>query len=218
MNSSFDKGLAAGLRRGTGKRANKLIDEMYERFDHGEKRSPLTVLQANGFVSSIHRRPPSQGKPAGQDVLIIDATGANGETAIVLGEFDKRGRPLRRQFFRMLLCLTQHAVESLFQRLRTTSSSPVFDELRSLSPWVYEHRRDVGVGEGILLSRSGFFLVLPASPLLSIEAGLNGLQHWDATTWIADGGMEDHTPGKRRVAVAVRRARERGMTAGFLIP
>jgi len=182
--------------------------------DLGDKRSGLNVLKSNGLVASIHRRPPSQSHPAGNDVLLLDASGANGEMAIFMSEFDKHGQPLKGQQLRMLLWLTQHAVESLFQRLKTTNPSAVFEELRSISSWLYANRWNIGIYEGILLTRSGFFLVYPASTFA--EPKIDRRPHWDATTWVSDGQMEDHTPGKSRIAAAVRNARENGMVVGFV--
>ena len=140
----------------------------------------------------------------------------SGEFIIVMFPCDKR-RVRTKLPARMLLHISIHATEALFQRLRTQDAGVVQAELRPIGAWLLENLDAIGLeGEGYLLSPSGVFPIAMGKPFRSER--LLADCFWDATTWIADTGLSDNSELKRRIAEAVRQARSQGMQVGLVYP
>jgi len=79
-----------------------------------------------------------------------------------------------------------------------------------LSRWLLEHIDEVVAAEkGLLLTCNG---VLPVIQCEQYVPPFSLRDEWLATTWISFDGLEDHTPQKKRVADAARKARREGLT------
>ena len=126
-----------------------------------------------------------------------------GELLFCLQMVDKRGKPKVGSLARLMLLVSQHAVESLYQRLKTTEWKELKSELDPVGNWFFDNADIVAMeGDGYLVTPSGVFPVVHGRPIRSDS--FTAFPYWVATTWIAKDHLEDHTPHKKRVAEAVR--------------
>jgi hypothetical protein len=164
------------------------------------------MLNDGGVLAAKSRRPPKAGLQGGFDIAYVDHARDGGELNILLDAVDKRGELINSQPARLLLHVTRHAVESIYQRIRTTDWVMVVNELKPVAGWLAENIHVVAMeAEGLLLTPNGVSPVVRGERFKNKE--FDGSFHWVATTWISDEALEDHTPHKQRVASAVRNAR-----------
>jgi hypothetical protein len=208
INASF----AGALRRTYAREMGRALDA---NIDHalltGKQDVFVKMLKDGGVLADKSRRPPQPGLPGGFDIVYVDHSRDGGDLHVVLDAVDKRGELIDSQPARLLLHMTHHAVESIYQRLRTTQWTTVVNELKPVASWLGQNIHVVAMeAEGWLLSPNGASPVLRGERFKTKE--FDGSFHWVATTWISDEGLEDHTPHKLRVASAVRKARQAGDT------
>jgi hypothetical protein len=204
INSSF----ASALRRGKSREWPGDLQSYLQRLK-GKKLVFHKMLQAAGLLARMQRRGPKPGLVAGFDVVWVEMNSNDGSLNCFVQAVDKRGETVSDHRSLILLHVTQHAVESMFQRLRTTDRNAVLAELKPVACWLAENRHTVAMEEaGLVLTEHGVFPVVRAPAVFDDE--VDGRYCWDAPTWIADAGLDDHTPQKRRIAEAVKRARQRG--------
>lgn len=214
----ISEGHARGLRRQMAHdAAQKLARSLIAmRRTHG-KFGPIDHVKSIGGYCGEHRRPPQPGLPGGYDTVELSPHPMSGEFQFIHVQLDRRRWPLpdSKSKDRLLLHVSRHATESLFQRLRTTDDDALRSELRPVGSWLLHNLPSIGLAsDGYLLSPSGVFALRSGEPFCSDD--LNGKYHWIATTWIADRGLADNTDRKERIANAVQRARAEGLVVGLV--
>src|SRR5205807_8818106 len=132
---------AAALRRTY---AREMRRARAARLDHalrtGKQDVFVKMLQDAGVLAGKSRRAPRAGLAGGSDIVYIDHTGdESGQLTIVIDAVDKRGELIDTQPGRLLLGVTRHAVESLYQRLRTTDWRGVVGEIKPVACWMAQN-------------------------------------------------------------------------------
>ena len=105
----------------------------------------LALMRERDSLLATRRRAPSQGLSAGFDVVELMPVEISGELALALDQCDKRGLPILSKPPRLLLELSKHATESLYQRLRTLTPDLVIGELRRVGDWLLHNFADVAL-------------------------------------------------------------------------
>lgn len=207
INSSF----AAALRRGKSRESGEQSLSAFRRAIKGGRLNYHEILEQTDLLAGMHRRGPKPGLVSGYELATIEVNSKDGSHNVFVVSVDKRGEIIWDRYSRLLLHVTQHATESMYQRLRTTDRHVVLRELKPTADWLSQNSHMVALEEeGLLLTPGGVFPVVRGPAFFAEET--DGRYSWDATTWISDEGLEDHTPQKRRLAQAARKARAEGQT------
>lgn len=207
-----DKSLAVGLRRSYARNTDQDLGQHVKKtIKSGKDTVSFERLLGRGDVICGKRiRRPSPGTVAGADIVYIDHFQESGELLFSYDQIDKRGELLKGRLSRVLMAVSRHGVESLYQRLKTHEWKIVITELRSVGAWFFENMHVVAMEEeGFLVTPTGVFPVVRGS--YEKNEQFEGKRHWVATTWISQANLEDHTPYKLRVAEAVRAASGKGV-------
>ena len=211
--ATIDKSLAAGLRKSYARDTAKDVSQQVDAALNSAKPHMWGIQSAAKKLNTLcaeHPRRPSSGSGAGTDIVYIDCSKARGVLLFILDKVNKNGLHTVGVPGRLLLSVSQHGVESLYQRLRTTEWDVVMNELRPVGAWLLENSHIVAMEEeGYLSTPTGVFPILRGAKKLSKQ--LDGRSYWLATTWISQANLEDHTPHKRRVAEAVRAVSGKGV-------
>ena len=200
-----DKSLAVGLRHSYARNSNEILDRHVNKMLKAgtDTLSFEQMLERNELICAKRRRGPAPGTVAGTDIVYIDHDREDGTLLFCFDMLDKHGEWLEGSSGRLLMTLSRHAVESLYQRLKTHDWKIVVNELRPVGIWFFENGHIVAIEEeGFLVTPSGVFPVVRGPRVKDDQ--LDGIRHWVATTWLSQAALEDHTPHKRRVAEAVR--------------
>ena len=210
---TINKSLAAGIRKSN---ARDMIQEIRDRGNALLKASKAhqfsyeVGLRRMDMLCAIRRRRPNAGARAGNDLLFVDYDSSDSMLLFKYEEVDKRGRPIKKDSDRVLMAVSQHATESLYQRLRTFEWADVIGELRPVGAWLLENLHTVVMEkEGYLVTPTGVFPVVRGYKDAVYQ--VDDVPNWLATTWISQANLEDHTPHKRRVAEAVRAVSGKGV-------
>jgi hypothetical protein len=206
---------ARGLCRQYARERSQTTQVLIEKCRRGKGKSVLRLLRDRKQVFATRRRPPSQDFPAGIDTVELMTKSDSGALALMLDHGDKYGIPILSTSMRLLLELSKHATESLYQRLRTYRADVVIDELRPVGKWLLDNLWAIGlVDDGLFLTPTGVFPVTRGEPFKTKD--VDGRYHWIAPTWIADAGLAENGQRKRRVADTVRSARAKGLRVGLI--
>src|SRR6266542_1768753 len=130
--------LAQGLRR---QHARDSDNRLQAFMDQNKRNSVnfLNLFRSDGSLAAQRRRPPSQGVPAGWDIVAFMTVPDSGEFVFSLHRCDKRRLPISKVPARVLLHISMHGTEALFQRLRTLDARAVQAELRPVGGWLLEN-------------------------------------------------------------------------------
>ena len=210
---------ARGLRNQSARDASAELVPVMEDARRGKLPNSLRFLHKHNRFAGQRRRPPAPGKPGGLDVIEMNWHREWAVLRLMMLPLDKHGFIVAKLPDRLLLQLTKHATDSLFQRLRTIDSAVVEAELRPVGNWLLKNLIEIGMtSDGYLLTPSGVLPVKHGPTWAGRDPDTDASCFWEATTWISDHGLEDHTVFKKRLADAVRKARGCGTRVGLLQP
>lgn len=207
----IDKSLAQGLRRSHARQTSYQLTEFsVAALKMGAEVNALRFLERFGLFCGKRRRKPVPNFAAGWEVVFIDHTVETGQLRFVEHSIDRRGFLMVKRQPTLLLQLSQHATESMYQRLKTTDPRAVISEAKPIGVWLVENSHLVRSEEkGLLVSPNGVFPIVRGD--LASHPILDERCYWLATTWISFDGMEVHTPMKARLAHTVKSARAEGL-------
>src|ERR1700680_4883135 len=105
---------ARGLRRHYARATAETLHTYMDRFTRsgGKRGDYLQYLKGSGGLAAERRRAPSQGIPAGIDVIELSTHEHSGALEMMLVQVDKRGWPTLDGSGRLLLRISNHATEA----------------------------------------------------------------------------------------------------------
>ena len=210
--ATIDKSLAVGIRKSYARTTTEALKQHIKNIQN-----PNTgaidfeeLLRRDNVLCGTRPRRPSLGMGGGRDLVFIDHADKTGELFFAFQMANKRGEVQDGRLAQLLMSVSLHAVESLYQRLKTLDWKRLGTELHPVGKWFFENMHVIEMEEeGYLVTPTGVFPVIrgPYKKSRTFSPG----PHWLATTWIAQENLEDHTPHKRRVAEAVREVSGKGV-------